>query len=820
MRVLLYKPRKPKLLFMRKIFTLSIVLLLVFFAKAQLNYTVTYPTVTYAALTGAVTHPSLTIAYPSGQGVTNTDEGAANNVVLPFPLTYGCVTYNVCNISTNGFISFGAFIDTLDGYYANSLSFGPLDSNINSPLNHLRFSRPLIAPLWDDLDIQLSTNLTTQTSGTAPNRIFTVEWKSAKWNWLGTAGVISFQVKFYELDNSILFHYKTNGTGNTGSVNSGSASVGLADCSLGAGNFLSLNTLKNTANISSYTSTDTIKTKPATNFAIKFTPAQCNQVKTASLCHRYPVVTGEVFYDNNSNGVKDSTELNAANVKVKLYSGRYAFTDSKGYFAIYADSLGINNLTINSPNFYASSPQTISYTFNSFDTLVTSSFALQPTVLKDSMKLGITPINWRARPGFSYPYLISYKNIGTTTISPLLNFNFDDTKLIYDSSNNLNVINSTNDLALNISNIVPGQTGSFIAYFRVKPTVVIGDSVVVNATLTNAVNTKVVSIVGGSFDPNDKEATQVLTPTQVTLGKEIIYTIRFQNTGNDTAFNVTISDSLSSDLQANTLELVESSHNCKTTVNGNVVLFELFNIRLPDSNVNEIGSHGFVRFRVKPKATLINGDNVSNTAFIYFDYNVPVVTNTAITQINTTGIITPVKLMNYNLQWKNNKKQILNSWATATEVNTSYFNIQRSLNGKEFTSIGTVAAKGFGNYEFADNQLPVTRNQVMLYYRLEVVDKDGSKTYSDVREFAINNLPLTINIYPNPAKEFVTIECEDGIKEVKIIDYLGREISHFVRNDGNIHHLSLNIHHYPKGLYIVKIITSKGELKTEKLLVE
>jgi hypothetical protein len=66
-------------------------------------------------------------------------------------------------------------------------------------------------------------------------------------------------------------------------------------------------------------------------------------------------------------------------------------------------------------------------------------------------------------------------------------------------------------------------------------------------------------------------------------------------------------------------------------------LFE--NILLPDSNASEPQSHGFVKYRIKPKTSLLAGDSVTNKAYIYFDFNAPVETNTA-----TTKIILPTSI--------------------------------------------------------------------------------------------------------------------------------------------------------------------------------
>ncbi len=181
------------------------------------------------------------------------------------------------------------------------------------------------------------------------------------------------------------------------------------------------------------------------------------------------------------------------------------------------------------------------------------------------------------------------------------------------------------------------------------------------------------------------------------------------------------------------------------------------------------------------------------------------------------NVVLPLKFINYALRQAQGDK-VENSWITANEINVSHFNIQRSSNGKDFVTIGTLKAndKNYNEYSFIDD----APNEGVNYYRIVSVDKDGKTSYSEVRIIEVQGTKYELRLFPNPAKDVVNIECKEGIKEVKIIDCLGREISHFVRNDGNIHHLSLNIHHYPKGLYVVQVITKKGEVFNEKLVVE
>jgi uncharacterized repeat protein (TIGR01451 family) len=134
----------------------------------------------------------------------------------------------------------------------------------------------------------------------------------------------------------------------------------------------------------------------------------------------------------------------------------------------------------------------------------------------------------------------------------------------------------------------------------------------------------------GAFDPNDKIGypTGVGAAHFIQPNEEIEYQIRFQNTGTDTAFTVVVRDTLSADLDLTTVRSGVSSHPYTfDIVGGNVLKFKFSNILLPDSNVNEVASHGFLRFRVRPKLNTALGTEIRNNAAIFFDFNAPVITN-------------------------------------------------------------------------------------------------------------------------------------------------------------------------------------------------
>jgi hypothetical protein len=177
----------------------------------------------------------------------------------------------------------------------------------------------------------------------------------------------------------------------------------------------------------------------------------------------------------------------------------------------------------------------------------------------------------------------------------------------------------------------------------------------------------------------------------------------------------------------------------------------------------------------------------------------------------------PLKFITYNVISRN-EKSVENIWQTANEINVSYFNILKGVDGVNFKVIGKIAAKNksLNEYSFIDNGQRSTVHG-SLYYRIESVDNDGRKQYSETK--TLNFKPQTLNgvsIYPNPAKDFVTVECK-GAKEIQIIDHLGRII---YKQNSITEHQTINTKQFAKGLYIVKVITHNGEIKTEKLIVE
>ena len=197
----------------------------------------------------------------------------------------------------------------------------------------------------------------------------------------------------------------------------------------------------------------------------------------------------------------------------------------------------------------------------------------------------------------------------------------------------------------------------------------------------------------------------------------------------------------------------------------------------------------------------LDSNNISNNSYIP-------------SWVFTSANYLPTTILYFALSKQENKSVI--TWQTSTEINTSHFNIQRSATGKDFTSIDKVNAKGASTYMFNDALSIDDSRFTKLYYRLEIVDKDGSKTYSEIRSVYLTTDDSGFTISPNPAKDYVTV-TGSNIKQVKLLDNMGRVV---VVKEVNNTPINIPVNRLSKGLYMVQAIYTDGSMKTEKVVVE
>jgi len=139
-----------------------------------------------------------------------------------------------------------------------------------------------------------------------------------------------------------------------------------------------------------------------------------------------------------------------------------------------------------------------------------------------------------------------------------------------------------------------------------------------------------------SYDPNDKAVfPDGLGEEKLTLiDQDLLYRVRFQNTGNFPATNVVVKDVIDENLDISTFKFIEASHPItQVSIRDRKVDFVFENIMLADSVNNEPESHGYILFSVRPFEDISDYTLIENTAEIYFDFNSPIITNTTVSNM-------------------------------------------------------------------------------------------------------------------------------------------------------------------------------------------
>lgn len=256
---------------------------------------------TYTPLSGGT---AVVLTY---NGSANYDDGIAtpaNAVPIGFTFNYNGTNYTSIRPCANGFASFSttALANNTDTW-TNNLTSGPAANQ-----------RPILAPLWDDHDMVANGSVTYQLSGTAPNRVLTIEWANVRWEYNALSGVISFQIKLYETTNVIEFVYRpeSGAIANTGDLG---ASIGITTTGTGANSFLSLSDAGTNPQVSSTVETTTIATKPASGQIYRWIP-YCSASATNTTGEK---ITNFTYNTINSNNASTAGYVNLTSTSTTTY---------------------------------------------------------------------------------------------------------------------------------------------------------------------------------------------------------------------------------------------------------------------------------------------------------------------------------------------------------------------------------------------------------------------------------------------------------------------------------------------------------------------
>jgi uncharacterized repeat protein (TIGR01451 family) len=356
----------------------------------------------------------------------------------------------------------------------------------------------------------------------------------------------------------------------------------------------------------------------------------------------YGYITGNIYFDNNQNCVFDGTDYPLANYYVMATNGTsiyYGYTNSNGDYMIWAP-VGTYVVTpYTSTNLTSGCTASYNANVTNGSTISGNNFSYYETPFYDVCVSVWSP---GIVPGFNGTYYIYVTNVGNQTATGSVCITLPS-PLTFVGSNPAASSVTGNVICIDYTNLIGGTTGFYSIDFYTPPTLPLGTPMIacINATITNGTDVNpacnsycYTRLVTGSFDPNDKTvspAGQNATGDVPVAAEEFTYLVRFQNTGTGPAVNITITDTLTSMLNPLSFEMLNASHPYTVEfINGNIIKWRFENIMLPDSGSNEPASHGHVQFRLNTMNTPMLGQVIENRANIYFDFNEPVITNTAI----------------------------------------------------------------------------------------------------------------------------------------------------------------------------------------------
>jgi uncharacterized repeat protein (TIGR01451 family) len=441
-------------------------------------------------------------------------------------------------------------------------------------------------------------------------------------------------------------------------------------------------------------------------------------------------IIGKVFLDVNENKVQDISEPNISVGKVILDNKRDLFLNKNGIF-YGLTSYTQHTLKLKVPFYFSHTTDSIVYTVNNPSNLDTIYFGIKPNTVKDSIESFIFADPFVCNEESNLVLFIKNNGSNINNLLSKLECPVESGKfnLVPDST----ILSTFNSVFWNFSDFLPGQYKEIRFQSKIPGVSSIGDLIsfktsnylFYNNTFYDSTSYVYDDIVLCAYDPNDKHVNPSgIGQNNLTLFNQYLnYTIRFQNTGNYMARNITIVDTLSEHLDLSTFEFIASSHPLTNIRNkGNDFSFEFKNIFLPDSLSNERESHGFISFRIKPKANLDENTRILNKANIYFDYNPAIVTNSAlntlVSKINVSG--TKDKNLGHSFILSPNPTSdflaILHSYANLSSFKYSILNIhgQVQLDGYYENGID-ISSLSSGVY-LVNLQIDCTLKPVMLKF--------------------------------------------------------------------------------------------------------
>jgi len=392
-------------------------------------------------------------------------------------------------------------------------------------------------------------------------------------------------------------------------------------------------------------------------------PIQCGNFNP----YPYLCYSGYIFCDANGNGIQNVGEAPLMGAPITLgwtttnSASVTVYSDSSGYFEYCGSIYGVTSVALASvsQSWLTNNGSTLPNNNNIFSILGSSTSITQPlsigvycagsaTACSD-LWTTITP--WIGYyQGQNATIRLNWGNYGPGATPYTLTLNWPaNVTLNTWSILNPNYIINGNSITWTINSTQTSFSTTDYLSFTLPSGLINGEQHMFTSTITSSNGTDcyegnnnggLLQILGNSYDPNDKtvfkksfHADNGTSFQESTIDwyvdDELEYTIRFQNTGTAPAQNIFIIDTLDAQLDWSTFQLLHSTHGINVVSLGNGILrFEFNNIWLPDSSVSQELSQGHLTFRIRENIGNELFSEITNTAYIFFDWNEAIITNT------------------------------------------------------------------------------------------------------------------------------------------------------------------------------------------------
>lgn len=481
------------------------------------------------------------------------------------------------------------------------------------------------------------------------------------------------------------------------------------------------------------------------------------------------------YHDLNENGIKDTDEPGINNLS-------FTATASSDSERVFTNSSGKANFFLAAETQYTIEAglsdcwELISPPANS---QIESSPLEIPELLygykltSSEADLSVLLTSAQPRCGFTVPFWLSVRNTGCTELSGNTTLTLPAGVSLVAAEGAPSITDSI--ISWDFSTFAPQEVFQVKLYLSMPDERSNGQVIPIKAVATSqdANGSPIASgifdyaqILSCAIDPNDKQVlparVEPSNSNYTQIDEKLIYTIRFQNTGTDTAFNVLVEDQLPTRLDYASFKPITASHDYRASIEGRDVSFFFENIMLPDSNVNEPLSHGFATFEIQLEQPRAIGALIRNEAKIYFDYNQAIVTN----QVRSR--------------------------------------IVEFLDEDE---------DGFLFYEECDDQNPDINPSGFD------IGGNGIDENCDGEDAPVSTTtPLSgsLSIAPNPTTGDLSLQfSDDRLLHVQLYDLLGRKLlaTSFQRS------AQLDIAEFPSGAYLLKVVdSSRGQVSTRRII--